>query len=206
MEIVLQVFILFFSIVVHECSHGWVALARGDTTARDRGRLTLNPLPHIDMFGTIILPLFQLLSMGKILFGYAKPVPINAFAMKNPKRDVMWVGLAGPVSNLILGSISGLLIRLNYRHGVRLPDYLIHPLIIFTITNFWLALVNFIPIPPLDGSRIITGILPKRALPSWLAFEQVGFFILILLVGTGFFQSVLAPILNSMILWITGIK
>src|SRR5574341_603796 len=206
MEIALQLFILFLSIVLHECAHGWVALLRGDATAKIQGRLTLNPLPHIDLFGTVILPLLQWLTMGKVFFGYAKPVPINPFLMKNTRRDILWVGLAGPLTNLILGTFAGLVIRLYIEQVIILPKFLAHPLMIFCVINLWLAIVNLVPIPPLDGSRIVTGLLPNRVLPKWIAFEQVGFFVLILLIATGFFDRVLAPVLDGLILWITGLK
>lgn len=206
MEIALQLFVLFFSIVLHECAHGWVALLRGDRTAKEQGRLTLNPLPHVDIIGTVLLPLLQWITMGKVFFGYAKPVPINPFLMKNPKRDILWVSLAGPVTNLIIGVLAGLAVRLYLGQVIAFPKVLAHPLMIFCVINLWLALVNLVPIPPLDGSRIITGLLPNRALPKWIALEQVGFFILILLISTGFFDTVLAPILNNLIVWITGLK
>jgi Zn-dependent protease len=148
----------------------------------------------------------QWLTMGKVFFGYAKPVPINPFLMKNPKRDILWVGLAGPLTNLILGTLAGLTIRLYLDQIIMIPKSLAHPLMICCVINLWLAIVNFVPVPPLDGSRIVTGLLPNRAIPTWISLEHVGFFILILLIATGFFDHVLGPLLDRLVLWITGLK
>ncbi|MBI1870430.1 MAG: site-2 protease family protein [Chlamydiae bacterium] len=206
MEIILQLFLLFLSIVLHECAHGWVALLRGDRTAKNEGRLTLNPLPHIDPFGTVVLPLLQVLLTGRVFFGYAKPVPINPSAMKNPRRDILWVGLAGPLMNFILGGVAGTLVHFHVNQHLVLPGALFHSLLIFCVINLWLGLVNLVPVPPLDGSRILAGLLPRRTLPHWMTFDKIGFFILLLLMGTGFFDKVIAPVLDALVQWVTGLR
>lgn len=206
MDIVLQIFILLLSVVLHECAHGLVALWRGDLTAKMEGRLTLNPVPHLDAFGSVILPLLQWLTSGQVFFAYAKPVPVNPFGLKNPHRDMLWVGLAGPVTNLALGLISGYLLRLGQAGMLALPQVLIHPLAICCVINLWLAAVNLIPVPPLDGSRIIQSLLPRRTMPAWIRFEQLGFFVILLLLMTGFFDRVIAPLIRALLIWITGIS
>lgn len=205
MDTALQVFILYFSIVIHECSHGWIAAFRGDDTARREGRLTLNPLPHIDPFGTVLLPLLQWLSTGHVFFGYAKPVPINPALMKNPKRDILWVSLAGPLSNLVLGTLTGLILRGYFHQSFHLPQSAVYALSIACTINLWLALFNLIPVPPLDGSKIIVSFLPSRYLRQWFYFERFGIFILFALIATNFFDLVLSPVFNTLIRWIIGV-
>ncbi|MBI1883648.1 MAG: site-2 protease family protein [Chlamydiae bacterium] len=205
LEILLQLFFLFLSIVLHECAHGLVALARGDRTAKEEGRLTLNPLPHIDPFGTVILPLLQWFFIGNVFFGYAKPVPVNPFRLKNPRKDMFWVGLAGPLTNLVLGLGSGLLLKFYFKQELALPLFLVHPLMMISVMNFWLMLVNFVPIPPLDGSRMLQSLLPERLIPKWVTSDQLGFFVLFLLIATGFFDKILSPLLNGLIRWVLGL-
>ncbi len=203
---VLQLFILYFSIVFHECSHGWIALLRGDDTAKRQGRLTLNPIPHIDPFGTILLPLLQWLTTHHVFFGFAKPVPIDPLKMKNPRRDMIWVSLAGPLSNLMLAVICGLLLRGHLQQWIQLPRAVVYAVSVGCTINLWLALFNIIPIPPLDGSKIIASFLPQRYLYRWLYFEKFGFFILFALIATNFFDIVMTPIFNVLLRWIIGIN
>lgn len=205
MEIILQLFILFFSIIIHEYAHGRVAFLRGDPTAYHQGRLTFNPLPHIDPFGTIILPLLQWLMLGRVLFGYAKPVPINPFLLKNPKKDITWVGLAGPIANLLIGVIAGLIMRMHFKQIINLNALFQNLIWYFCVINIWLAFVNLVPVPPLDGSRIIFGFLPKKILPAWIEYEKMGMFLLMLLIITGFFENILSPIVDYSIKVIVGI-
>jgi Zn-dependent protease len=205
MEVILQLFFLFFSVVIHECAHGWIAYLRGDSTAKEEGRLTLNPLPHIDPFGTVIWPLLQWFTAGHVFFAYAKPVPVNSAQFKNPRRDILWVGLAGPASNFLLGLISGVLVRFYLDNMILLPKIIVHPLIMFSILNMWLAFVNLIPVPPLDGSRILAGLLPRRFLPVLFQIERVGIFVILLLIFTDFFGKCIAPLVQITVKWITGL-
>ena len=177
--------ILFFSIVFHECAHGLMAERHGDPTARDAGRITLNPIPHLDPIGSILLPgimiLMSLAGAPLIIFGWAKPVPINPYNLNDPKRDMMWIGLAGPATNLGIAIFLSLIFRLL----VRSPS-LAATLLFYGVTiNLILAFFNLIPIPPLDGSRILTGLLPEEYAYKLSRIEPFGFIILIILLLSG---------------------
>ncbi|MBN2482587.1 MAG: site-2 protease family protein [Candidatus Omnitrophica bacterium] len=169
--------ILFFSVVLHECAHGWVAWRLGDPTPKLSGRLTLNPISHIDIFGTILLPILLLLmSGGNFTFGYAKPVPINPNNFKNPKKDMMWVGASGPASNLILALLIIIILKVNM---ITDPVYTV--LLYGVFINLILAIFNLLPIPPLDGSRIVASFLSYRQAYRYLKLERFGFLIIALL-------------------------
>jgi len=200
MEIILFLVILIFSVVVHEVSHGIVAEKFGDPTARLAGRLTLNPLPHIDLFGSILLPAFLILS-GYPVFGAAKPVPVNFFNLRNPKRDMVLVSLAGPASNLLLALFSALPLRLGL---IGLDSVGGVFLLQVVLLNLLLAVFNLIPIPPLDGSKVLAGVLADRYLPVFFAVERFGFLLIIVFLFTGAFQLVLSPILNLLLRLFVG--
>lgn len=192
--ILLQLCIFFSAIVIHEYAHGQVAFWLGDRTAKYEGRLTLNPLAHIDPVGTVLLPLTLILTRAPVVFGWARPVPINYWGLKNPKRDIIWVGLSGPLANIILAFCLALLIKLN----LGLPQFIIYILEGAIVTNIFLALFNLIPIPPLDGSRVLFGILPSGLARQYAKLERYGFIILIgiLFLFPNFIDSVLGPIVN----------
>lgn len=180
-DIAVGLLIALPAIVLHEISHGYVAYLLGDTTAKDRGRLSLNPIKHIDPFGTILLPLLLLAaSHGTAAFGYAKPVPINPYRFKDYRKGMFLTGFAGPVTNLALATVSGLIVRVMLATstvGV-LSGYLAYFLYRFCIINLALMAFNLIPIPPLDGSRVLPLVLSDRALRSYHRFERYGFVIL----------------------------
>lgn len=180
---------LMLIVSVHEFSHGWVAHKRGDDTALQAGRLTLNPLAHIDLFGSIIMPALLFFTTG-LFFGMAKPVPVNFARLKNPKQDMIWVGAAGPISNLLMALAGSLLVN-----GLGLGTESIFGLVIriFVLVNIILAVFNLIPIPPLDGSRVLMGLLPRKQAISLAQMERYGLFIVIGL----FFLGVLSPIVFS---------
>lgn len=167
--------ILFFSIVLHEVAHGLMAERHGDPTARMMGRITLNPLVHIDPVGTILLPLIMIVFGSPFIFGWAKPVPINPRNLNNPKRDMMWIALAGPATNFVLSLFLALIFRVLVRPGTIAETILFYGVTI----NLVLAFINLIPIPPLDGSRILSGLLPDRYNFRLAQLERYGFIILI---------------------------
>jgi len=169
---------LVFAITLHETAHGWAALALGDTTARDQGRLTLNPLKHIDRMGTIILPGFllitQLLTLHRVvfMFGWAKPVPVSAWKFTNPRRGMAVVAIAGPAMNFFLAWLT--VVALRVFSGFDTDAWLNQVLFQFILINLVLGLFNLLPIPPLDGGRIAVGILPEHLARIWAGTERYG--------------------------------
>jgi Zn-dependent protease len=178
------------SVIFHEVAHGWVANLFGDDTAKRAGRLSLNPLKHVDPFGTLILP-FALSLTGVGAFGYAKPVPVNPRRLRHPRQHSLYVSLAGPATNLALALFAGLALRFAYADSVPrsfdLPFLDLMPLVpqlLFWLgfMNVLLAVFNLLPIPPLDGSALVERVLPTSWWPTWLKFRQWGFGIILLLV------------------------
>jgi len=174
-----QLVILFFSIIFHEVAHGWVALWRGDTTARDYGRLTFNPIPHIDPIGSVLLPVFLFLTRSPILFGWAKPVPVNPWRLRQAKKDLALVSASGPVSNLLLAVVFSVLFRVVLAtDGAGLLAKL---MVYGVVINLVLAFFNLLPVPPLDGSKIVLHFLPDAMAEKYIRLERFGFIIIFLL-------------------------
>ena len=198
-----QVAILVFSVVLHELAHGYAANYFGDPTARLAGRLTLNPIPHVDPFGSIILPALMALLPGGVgfTFGWAKPVPYNPYNLKGGRFAEALVTGAGILTNLLLAIIFGLIIRF---YGNALPDGFMALAIYIVLINLVLALFNSLPIPPLDGSKVLSTFLPYQFRIFIDSVERYGFLILIAFVFFGF--QLLLPIISGLFYLIVGVK
>lgn len=200
---------VIFAITLHEAAHGYVAKFFGDKTAWMLGRVTLNPIKHIDLVGTILVPLAilmmsKLLGGGFILFGWAKPVPVNFGALRRPKRDMLWVAAAGPAANLFMAIVWALVIKL----GIEMGDNYTQPMALMgaagIFINAILMALNLLPLPPLDGGRITFSLLPNRFANKYIQLEPYGFFILLGLMVIGWLGILLNPILAVTLLLVSG--
>ena len=173
----MSLLLLLLAMTVHEVSHGLVAHWRGDDTAKRAGRLTLNPIPHIDPFWTLIFPgLLYFATGGRFMIGMAKPVPVNFSKLKDPKRDMIWVALAGPLSNILMAALLAFFFKMSHNQLFLYGVYM----------NLGLGALNLIPLPPLDGSRILAGLLPVEWAIAFLRIERFGFILVLFLYFTGF--------------------
>jgi Zn-dependent protease len=197
---------ILIAIIFHEVSHGYVAYRLGDPTAKFVGRLTLNPLVHIDPFGTILLPLILLYATkGQFVFGYAKPVPINPMNFSNPRKGMAISAAAGPITNIILATLSVLILKgiiaplAGFSPGL-IDENVLKPLMLIfeasVFINVILAVFNMIPIPPLDGGRVLVGLLPSKHARSYSKIEPFGFIIVIILIYSGLADYFIMPLIN----------
>lgn len=199
--IIIQFAVVLFAISVHESAHGWMANKFGDPTAKLQGRITLNPIAHIDLIGTIIFPIF-LAIIGAPVFGWAKPVMVNPYNLKNPRKDGMFISAAGPVSNIISGFVGIVLFLILKSFGIvslytgGSIEVLSYILYFFIIINIFLAIFNLIPVPPLDGSGIIEGLLHNEALEMYLKIKPYGFLILLIIIYTNVLNIIANPIIS----------
>ena len=191
---------VIIAVTFHEVSHGLVANWFGDDTAYRQGRVNFNPLRHVDPFGTIILPLMLVLVGAPFLFGYAKPVPVNFARLRNPKRDMIWVAAAGPVMNILLAILTGLLFHIAPILPGSVQEWADYNLANSIKINIMLAVFNMIPLPPLDGGRVLVGLLPAPLARPVARLERWGFLILI---AALFILPMLGPQLN-VVAWLVG--
>lgn len=194
-DMIIQLSVLFFCIIIHEFSHGWMANRCGDNTAKSMGRLTLNPLPHIDPMGTIIFPVLCYLSNNPI-FGWAKPVPVNPFRLNNPRWDSLKVALLGPVSNLLLACLAAWGIR-SLGYFSLAPGWIeeVWRILNFAvIINLYLSAFNLLPIHPLDGSRVLSALLPDELSKSYEQLAPFGFYAILALSITGILGRLTYPV------------
>lgn len=187
-----------FAITVHEAAHGYAARFFGDMTADRAGRISLNPLKHIDPIGTILLPALTLM-IGGILFGWAKPVPVDFSRLRNPKRDMLWVAAAGPASNLLMALFWAFVINVSPNAPVNYSE----PMALMgqagVMINVVLMVLNLLPLPPLDGGRIAVSLLPNHLAYKFAQIERYGFIILIVLLVTGVLSSIMEPLIRAVI-------
>ncbi len=196
---------ILFAVTIHEMAHGWAAYRMGDSTAKMAGRLTLNPVKHLDPVGTFVFFVTQAI-------GWAKPVPVNPYNFKNPRQGMMWVSLAGPGANLIVAALSAFLLRrfLGAAHTMGPAGHFFAlPLTAMAYVsvqiNVGLAVFNLLPIPPLDGSKVVAALLPPSMLGWYHQFERYGFFIILLLVFTGVTGRIIVPLIFSINRFLLGI-
>lgn len=196
---------VIFAITVHEAAHGYVAKYFGDTTAESLGRITLNPLKHIDPIGTIALPIVLLAVGSPFMFGWAKPVPVDYSRLQNPKHNMRWVAAAGPLSNLLMA----VLWAVAYKLSMSLPATLGVPLGLMgqagILINIVLMVLNLLPLPPLDGGRIAVSLLPNQMAYKFAQLERYGFVILLVLLFTGILSTIMLPIIQLLLRVFGGI-
>ncbi|HZS43299.1 MAG TPA: site-2 protease family protein [Candidatus Paceibacterota bacterium] len=198
--LIFSIVILLFSVIIHEISHGYAAERLGDPTARYAGRLTLNPIPHLDLIGSILLPLLLIFSGSPFMIGWAKPVPYNPFNLRNQRWGEAIVAIAGPLVNIFIFLLFGLIIRF-YADVLSLRALTLMSTVV--LINIVLAIFNLVPIPPLDGSKILFSILPYRARAIRFNLERYGF--VLVLVFVIFFWQYLTPLIASIFATVTGI-
>ena len=181
--LIFQLIVLIFSIMIHEISHGAMALRLGDNTAKRLGRLTLNPLKHLDPVGSVILPLMLILFNSPILIGWAKPVPYNPYNLKNPKKGAALIGIAGPLSNITIAAVFSVI--LSFSKTLGMSSTLMAAIGVIILINLLLAIFNMVPIPPLDGSKLLFALFPRSWFKVQMIMERNGFLFLILFLFLG---------------------
>jgi len=196
---------ILFAITVHEVAHGWVANKLGDPTARMLGRLTLNPIKHIDPIGTILVPILLLVLQAPFMFGWAKPVPVTPQNFKKPRTGMAWVAAAGPASNLVMALVWAGVAWLGAASGIQFLAPLYDMGVIGVVVNIGLGVLNLFPLPPLDGSRVLAGLLPPAGARVLYRIEPYGLFIVVLLLWSGILTGILFPIIIGLSQMLLGL-
>ncbi len=207
MIFVLQFIILIYSVILHEISHGWVADLLGDPTARISKRLTLDPRSHIDPIMTIALPIILIISGSPVVFGSAKPVPIDPFNFRDPKKDTALTAVAGPLTNISIAIILGIVLRIMafISFGNPQVNFFVQQLLVYAVhINIFLAVFNLLPIPPLDGFKFVGGLLPDEYAASWYSLERYGmiFLVILLFMFSSIINQLVVPVSSFLIKFI----
>lgn len=193
---------VLFAVTLHEVAHGWAALYLGDRTAQRQGRLSLNPFDHVDPLGTLLVPAAMLL-VGGFIFGWARPVPVVAGNLPNPRRHMALVALAGPMANLLMAVVWGFVLKLAQAFNGAMP--MVYMGVAGILINLLIMALNLLPVPPLDGGRVLSGLLPERYANYINRLEPYGLIIILLLLVSGTLSTVLAPLLTLMEGLLTGL-
>ena len=207
-KIAIWILPVLLAVSLHEAAHAWMADKKGDPTSRLMGRLTFNPIKHIDPIGTILVPILMIVMTG-FAFGWAKPVPVDARNFHNPKKDMMWVAMAGPASNFIMAFVWAIFLHISVlfvdsRSSISL-FFLLMPIAGITI-NVILGVLNLLPIPPLDGGRIMSGLLSPRASLQYSKIEPYGFFIIIALMLSGLLSYIIFPVIGLILILLSAVS
>lgn len=195
-EILMWIVPLALAIILHEVAHGWVAYKLGDSTAKDLGRLTLNPVPHVDPVGTLVVPGVLMVTGAPFLFGWAKPVPVMVHRLRNPRKDMIWVALAGPGANLLMAffwAILGKLVLSGMDQSSTSFIFMMGVVIKGVIINIVLMVFNLLPMLPLDGGRVVHGLLPRELGDKFAITEQWGMLVVVALLATGVLSKIISP-------------
>ncbi len=204
-KIMVWIIPVLFAITLHEVAHGWIANLLGDPTARMLGRLSLNPVRHIDLFGTILIPAFLLLTTG-FVFGYAKPVPVTWENLRSPRRDMAVVALAGPMANLLMALFWALVVKAGLMiNSEMMTVFLVATGVAGIFINLVLMVLNLLPLPPLDGGRIVNGLLPASVSRQYSQIEPWGLIILVVLMVTGVLGKIIGPPIYYLLDLISGV-
>lgn len=205
LEIIIQIVVLLFAVSFHESAHGWVAMKCGDNTARDLGRITMNPLKHLDPIGSLFFPAMLAFS-GLPVFGWARPVPVSLRGVPNPRRANLLVSAAGPLSNVLLAIAFGIVFVVLKSFFLGGDPTILRPLFLITgmsvLVNTSLAIFNLLPIPPLDGFGVVESLAPASALPAIIFLRRFGFIILVVAMFTGVLGFIMRPVQGLVLLWL----